>query len=177
MKAPREGPAEVAYEDVKPVLKKVVRAYMHAHGGDEGELLSFAHEALMLSLRKFDPQRRTPFAKWVAWKVWYALNEQRRVEAKTKRPEADSDAIEEVAERPAPARWQTFVADLGPDAATVVRLVSDPPPRLEARQKRMSRLGGRAVYGALFAFLQQDVGWGPGRIARAFAEVREGVLC
>lgn len=123
----REAAAS-CYNDVRPTINATVRDFVRAHGGDEEDLRADANTAFLRGWRKAAGRDIPDFHLYIRRWVWYALFDEYRTKTQYRRKNKTKaihiDDMDMLQERPAPGfALEDFIAELGEDAAAVVRLV------------------------------------------------------
>lgn len=177
--------------DMLDWVHKVVCDFHAAYGGDREELDSEAYWHWFRAWRTYDG--RSSASNWVRHCVWHGL-------LATRRRQLNRDRLcrrQPLAEEPVAASHFDLFAiagELSSDAACLMRLALDVPADLRAvlATSPEGKIGTRCLRArspspcrpptpervgwALIRYLR-GIGWTPGRVRRAWDEVREALGC
>lgn len=174
----REAITEV-YADYAECVARIAANFARRYHTDPDETHAWAVLHFLEAYHAHDPRGTVPLASRVSVTVWGRLMDALRTELIRNRgripfmyDEVQNPALPAVYD-PVPFETEEFMASVSEDAEVVLRLLlGDSPPAFDARLRADPRPGTGAVRRCLRAYLTDDVGWTPGRVAAAFAEIR-----
>lgn len=160
--------AEAVYADLKPLLRRMVRAQSLRADPADADAAFFFLEAYITH----DPVRG-PLVPRVRYRVWDGLIRTRRREAaRAARVEAGFDPDWTPAPpAPGPARMGEVTARMTLDAQKLVALLFEPPPELDAAIRGAATPGPASIRVLLRRHAHRAWGWPRARIDAAFFSV------
>jgi hypothetical protein len=167
--------AEETYKDSTKTLTETVGAFQRRYGGDLAELRADADSMFM---KAYD-QEPAPHLTWEqhlrGW-IWFGLFDLYRVRARraVSTPIIHMEFPQEIQAKKEEV-WdeETFVAELTPDACTVLQLTLHTPKELHATAEEK---GGspRNVRSTLRKYLR-GLGWTTRRVTESFQEIKNAL--
>jgi len=168
------------YNDVVKLIWHTVHRFAERYGGDREELFSRANEVFMETYEDFDASRSS-YSTYLRRMIWWKLLEIRRTAARRHRllPTVNFSAVE--GERDGMGnfpdhscssfRRAEFLAELGEDAAAVVKLALEVPGELMGlvHSQRSQSASLRKMLVNHF----RGLGWTIKRVAESFREIKE----
>ena len=165
----RDARAEV-YADLQGIIHKVVGRFCHLYGTDFEDYLSLANLTFLRCFKIFDANLSTKFSTFVHSRIWFAMMEQRRTDARSRRihkiqPDADVDTLTE--------EWKgfslvDFMDELNSDCQMVVELVFSRDVQLALLERKVN---GRMTSRSVIREVLEDLGWTQQRIVETFDEI------
>lgn len=161
------------YRDVERLLYRLCWQAVYKYGGEWEDYLSAAHEAYADAYATFDATQGAAFSTWLWWKVQGAITGERhrgKIQTNTVAcgEDIDLDAL--------PGRsgfcYNSFLADLGRDAQTVVKMVVESPNEIWdlLHHKEIGSISRAGLCRRL-----QGIGWSVARVVESFSEIREAL--
>jgi len=176
-----EGIAMSKYEDVSKMIYSQVHKFARRYGGDVEDLIGEAHLAYARGHKAYMDggeklQSRVPYHTVIRRWVWYEMFDAMRV--RVKRGKNVKVGLMGDTDKDYEARSTTFNKDefydgLTEDAATVARLVLEPPAEIE--KTVVAKGGDPRNYKSTVRSYLADAGWSNARVSAAFEELAEVV--
>lgn len=160
--------AAMTYEEVKPLIMKLVHRFSKARGLAFDDVMAEANFEFMTAYCLYKPDRGA-FLSWVRHVVSTGLlSNARRVAIKEDRLPVERGnelGLNEAECRPR-SRMELLLEDLSDDAKTVVELMFDNNPKVKAN-------GWKDRIKQTVSSTLEGLGWGLDRITESFQEVKE----
>jgi hypothetical protein len=157
------------YEMVKDAIDKTVRLFIRRYKGEWDDLRSAANKFFLYACRDY-VSTKADFAQYVSWKVWYGLLNYTHKKAMDR---ITRYTISATVYQPQRFSLPQFIGEVSQDAATVIRLIVDPPKEMGGEPRR--RLRPNEIRTRLHNYLAR-IGWTKVRVSKVFAEIQEALI-